>query len=469
MPRVCTSWMLNAVYAGLLALLGPILIWRAVRHGRYRRGLRQKFAGALPIPADHRPAVWFHAVSVGEVIQLRKIVAEFRTQAADQYQIIVTTSTDTGFDLARQHFPESTVTWFPLDFSWAVSRALHRLQPALVVLMELELWPNFISACSRQSIPVAVVNGRISDRSFRGYSRIRRITAPMLRRTRLIAAQTPQYAERLIALGAPHSQVHVTGSVKFDGVVTDRRHPATQVLRELFGIRDTDIVFIAGSTQSPEEELALCAWQRLQRRWPALRLILVPRHRERFEEVAHLVQDAGLPLIRRSMLPPGPSDRQNSPGESRETPGSAAPAAGATSGPEPVILLDTIGELGACWGLAEIAFVGGSFGSRGGQNMIEPAAYGAAVLFGPHTSNFRDVVATLQDAAACLPLAQPEDLLPALEHLLTDPGRRQTLGRNAQQIVLTQQGATSRTVSLLTNILDHRNSTGSSSDRFRIL
>lgn len=425
-------WILNGVYLLLITLLSPVVIWRMVRHGRYRRGIREKLLGSGPSLPKDRPVAWFHAVSVGEVVQMEKIVTAFAEATKGSFQVVVSTSTDTGYDLALKRFSNHTVTWFPLDFSWSVSAALQRIHPAMLVLMELEIWPNLIRACEQQKIPVSIINARMSDRSVRGYRRIRPVIAPILRRLSLVAAQSDEYAQRLTELGARSECVCVTGSIKFDGVATDRHQPKTETLRQLFGIRSDQIVFIAGSTQDPEERYAIDAWRKLTSRWPHLRLILVPRHKERFEEVAELVQQQELPLLRRSRIEATP----------------AIAAENATAG-GPVILLDTIGELGACWGLADVAFVGGSFGKRGGQNMIEPAAFGAVIMFGPNTSNFRDVVAAFKSESACLELQEPQDLHVALERFLTTPSDRIQLGQLARSVVLKQQGATRRTIEKL--------------------
>ena len=277
-------WVCNLVYLLLLTALAPVILWRMFRHGRYRRGWKQKLFGQLPTLRDSRPVVWFHAVSVGEVLQLQKVVDDFHRQTANAYQLIVTTSTDTGFELASDRFPECTVSWFPLDFSWAVSAALRRVRPTLVVLMELELWPNFLLSCQHFGTKTALVNARMSDRSFAGYFRLRRLLKPIFTQFSAVGAQTEEYARRLSRLGIRSEVVHVTGSIKFDGVLTDRHNPATRQLRSLFDIVDDDVVFIAGSTQHPEEQLALASWQLLRREHPQLRLILVPRHRERFDE-----------------------------------------------------------------------------------------------------------------------------------------------------------------------------------------
>jgi len=420
--------LLNLIYLSLLLLLSPVILWRVLRHGRYRRGLPEKLLGRISLPDDPRPVAWFHAVSVGEVIQLQKVVDDYLKQNGEQRRILITTSTDTGFDLAQQRFPDCQVSWFPLDFSWAVSGALDRIQPDFVVLMELELWPGFLTACFRRHIPVAVVNARLSERSFRRYRLVRRWMLPVLGRLQLVAAQSPASAQRLQTLGVREEVLHVTGSVKFDGVQTSRENAATIALRKSLAIPAEARVLVCGSTQDPEEKLGIDAWQVLRRDFPDLYLILVPRHRERFDQVATTVTEAGHPLLRKSQ---------------------AGSECNVATGPETIRLLDTIGELGACWGLADFAFVGGSFGNRGGQNMIEPAAYGAAVMFGPNTRNFRDVVRILQEAEACIELQNEGQLLTTLQNLMQQPEQADSLGRMASAAVIRQQGATNRTTDLL--------------------
>ncbi len=420
-------WLLNIVYLCVLTILSPGIVWRMVRHGRYRRGLLQKLTGHLPDMAGHELVVWFHAVSVGEVLQLQHVVARFCDTSPHRWRILITTSTDTGYDLAVERFPDCTVSWFPLDFSWAVNRALDRVQPNLVVLTELEFWPGFLDTCHRRKIKTAVINARMSDGSFHRYSQARWLVKPLLNHISVVTAQSTEYAERLIALGTRPERTAVTGSVKFDGVTTDPSNEATVALRTLFCIDTGDVVIIAGSTQSPEEEMVLKAWKKLRCRYPHLRLILVPRHRERFDAVASLLARDNVRCLRRSTLDEAP----------RKIPKDA------------VILLDTIGELSACWGLADIALVGGSFGSRGGQNMLEPAAFGAAVLFGPNTWNFRDIVRLLLSQQAAIEVAAENQFETHLRQLLDDEDLRTELGLAARRIVLTQQGAIQHTVQLL--------------------
>ncbi len=427
-------WLLNAVYMLLLVSISPVITWRMLRHGRYRQGLAEKLLGRVDFRADGRPVVWFHAVSVGEVIQLQKVVDEFRRRTQDEFQIVISTSTDTGWELVQKRFADCQKTWFPLDFSWAVNQAIRRIRPAQIVLMELELWPNFLAECHRLDVPVSIVNARMSERSHRGYCRIRFLLKPLFTRLALVAAQSQTYADRLISLGATEQRTVVTGSIKFDGVETSRTNSKTENLRRIFGFKSGETVFVAGSTQGPEEQLALETWLQLRRKHSQLRLILVPRHRERFDEVAGLVTSRNLPLLRRSSA-------QDLSQQHAETDN------------KPVILLDTIGELSACWGLADVAFVGGSFGNRGGQNMMEPSAYGACVLFGPNTWNFRDIVERFREAEGCVQLQSSRQLTSTVDELLNDPARRHQLGRNAQKAVLQQQGATARTAELLHEVL----------------
>jgi 3-deoxy-D-manno-octulosonic-acid transferase len=422
-------WLLDAAYLLALVVLSPWLLYKAAATGKYRRGVLAKFFGLVDnskLKTQNSKLVWFHGVSVGEVHLLRQVIAAFRRRHPG-WQCVVSTTTDTGFDEARKHFPDLPVFFWPFDFSWAVRRALRRVRPSLVVLAECELWPNFLLAARRQGVPVAVINARMSPRSFGRYHRLGGLARRLLSRVDLFAAQTADYATHLRQLGAPAERVHVSGSVKYDGTSGDRGNPRTEKLRRLLGVESGDLVFIAGSTQEPEEEVALSVFRRLRGEFPRLRLILVPRQKERFDEVAALLKRSGEPFVRRSELHPvTPSPRH------------------------PVVLVDTIGELGAVWGLADTAFVGGSLdGRRGGQNMIEPAAYGAAVLFGPHVWNFRDAAARLVAAGAAEQVADAAALEAAVRRLLADPQERAAMGAAARQFVKEQQGATERTLALL--------------------
>ncbi len=420
------SYLLNLVYLLLLILAAPWLLARAISQGKYRQGFREKLLGWAPRRTSDKTCAWLHAVSVGEVNLLETLLGELARRRPD-WELVVSTTTMTGMALAKKKYSHLTVFYCPLDFSWAVRCCLRRVRPDLLVLAELELWPNLIRLARGRGARVAVVNGRLSERSARGYKRIRPIVSSLLRRIDLLAVQDETYAGRFRDLGARRETVHVTGSMKYDGAETDRANPTTTRLAQLAGFGGGDVVFLAGSTQDPEEAVCLDVFRRLCQAWPKLRLVLVPRHPDRFESVARLLDSSDVAWRRRSEL-----DRQG-----------PDPAAG-------VLLVDALGELGAWWGTAQIGFVGGSLGERGGQNMIEPAAYGAAVSFGPNTGNFRDVVSTMLAHDAAVVVHDADELTTFVARCLEDPAYGDSLGHHAKTLVASQLGATERTVKLLT-------------------
>ncbi len=256
------AYLLDAFYVLALLLASPWLAWRSLRTGRYREGFGAKLLGLVPQRSGSRPCVWLHAVSVGEVNLLGTLLAELAGERPD-WQCVVSTTTKTGYALARRLYPELTVFYCPLDFSWAVRRAIRRIRPTLLVLAELELWPNLVRIARDRGVRIAVINGRLSAHSFHGYRRIGWLIRPLLERISLIAAQNEEYAERFAALGARPGAVHITGSLKFDRAQSDRASPAVARLRALAGLTDDDIVFLAGSTQEPEEAIAIDVFQRL--------------------------------------------------------------------------------------------------------------------------------------------------------------------------------------------------------------
>jgi 3-deoxy-D-manno-octulosonic-acid transferase len=423
------AYLLDLVYLLLLVAGSPWFVYSAIRKGKYREGWAAKFLGRVPVRTGAEPCIWLHAVSVGEVNLLAPLLARLEQQHPE-WACVISTTTKTGFDLAKKKYAPRTVFYCPLDFSWAVRVAVKRVRPRLLVLAELELWPNLIRIARKSGARVAVVNGRLSDRSLRGYRRIRPLIARWLQSLDAIAVQNAEYAARFQELGARPDRVLLTGSIKFDGAQTDRRNPKTQQLARLAGIGDGDTVFLAGSTQEPEEELALQVYRELADDYPRLRLIVTPRHPERFEEVASLLERCGLRWQRRSRL-----DEEGADPQAR------------------VLLVDAIGELGAWWGTAQIGFVGGSMGTRGGQNMIEPAAYGVAVSFGPATDNFRDVVALLRQRDAAVVVANRDELAAFVRRCLEQPDFAQQLGQRAQLLVREQAGAADKTCELLQTLM----------------
>jgi 3-deoxy-D-manno-octulosonic-acid transferase len=422
------SYLLNLVYLIALCLASPWLLYNAIRKGKYRQGWGAKFLGRVPLRSRERPGIWLHAVSVGEVNLLQPLLAAIENRHPD-WECVISTTTRTGYELARRKYAPRSVFYCPLDFSWAVRNALRRIQPRLLVLVELELWPNLIRGAKRAGIPVAIVNGRLSESSGRGYQRIGFLVKRLIASIDLLAVQNEEYAQRFRQLGASPWQLQVTGSLKFDGIDQDRGNPATQELAALAGITDQETVFLAGSTQYPEEQIALAVFQKMAKDYPQLRLILVPRHPERFAEVATLLDQQAADWQLRSELGPA-----------------------ATKPPSRILLVDAMGELAAWWGTARIAFVGGSLGKRGGQNMIEPAGYGAAVCFGPHTHNFRDIVEMLLHREAAVVVHDEVELQAFVQQCLDDPTACQQLGARAQQLVASQDGATERTLQLLESL-----------------
>ncbi len=424
--------LLDLIYLLAIAICSPWLVWRSVRTGRYRRELSSKLLGRVrPSNPGRRPVAWFHAVSVGEVNLLGTLVPAFRKRHPD-WLIVVSSTTDTGLAEARKRFADSAVIAWPADFSWAVASAIEAVGPSLIVLTESELWPNFLHAARKRDIPVVVVNARMSPRSF---SRLRRVKALagrwLYENVACFAVQEQEYADRLRELGVPSSRLIVTGSVKYDGAMKDRDPERTDWLRNLLGIeRGRQMIFLAGSTHAPEEEIVLAVFRRLREKVPAIHLVLVPRHPDRFAEVARLVEGSGLSFVRRSTV-----------SEPLEQP----PA---------VVLLDTVGELGAAWGLADVGFTGGSLdGKRGGQSMIEPAGHGVACIHGPHVWNFKDAARRLVEVGGAIMVRDAAGLEAALFELVTNKERRTRMGALARELVERQQGATSRTLDVIDSLV----------------
>jgi 3-deoxy-D-manno-octulosonic-acid transferase len=430
-------YLLNLIYLLLIVLCLPWLIWQSLRKGKYREGYGAKLLGLMPRRADSaKKCLWLHAVSVGEVNLLAPLLKAIEAERPE-WECVISTTTTTGMALARKKYPRQTVFYCPLDFTWAVKAAMRRVRPDVLVLAELELWPNLIRASKRQGAKVAVINGRLGEKSFRGYRRIRPLVAGVLQQIDLIAAQDETYAERFRSLGATAEAVRVTGSMKYDGAQTDRNNPTTKRLAAVAGFCDDDVVLLAGSTQEPEEAMALDTFRELVAQWPTLRLVIVPRHPDRFESVAKLLDASGVPWQRRTTL-----------GCEAASGSSPLPPLPSPLSPR-ILLVDVVGELGAWWGTAQIAYVGGSMGSRGGQNMIEPAAYGAAVSFGPNTWNFRDIVAAILAHDAAVVVDDGAQFTRFVRRCLEETPFAAALGQRAQQFVQSQIGATKRTLDLV--------------------
>ena len=394
---------------------------RRLRSGGYGRSFSQRFGRyGADLPAE--PRCWIHAVSVGEATAAAPLV-EAIARRWPELSVVMTTVTPTGARVVADRL-RATVThrYFPLDLPGPVRRALDTVRPRFFIGMETELWPNFLRALARRGVPAMIANGRISDRSFRRYHRVRFLTARMLRDIAVFAMQSQEDARRIIALGAPPDRVVVTGNLKTD--LTPAEAGGEAVWQQLLGLATNEPVWIAGSTHRGEETVVLDAYTRLRRRYPDLVLLLAPRHPERVPEVERLAADRQLATVRRSELP-----------ASRE---------GA-----PVIVLDTVGELAKIYSVASVVFVGGSLVPTGGHNMLEPALLRKPVLYGPHTTNFRESAELLLAAGGAVLVDEPERLEPRVAELLADPVRRSRMGEAGLHAVIGRQGALKQTMELV--------------------
>ncbi|MGA9586214.1 MAG: 3-deoxy-D-manno-octulosonic acid transferase [Terracidiphilus sp.] len=420
--------LLTALVAG-----SPWWLWRVATTQKYREGLGERL-GSVPlrlrtVNAGGKPVIWLHAVSVGEVLAVSRLVQEIDA-AFPGYRLLISTTTRTGQELARTRFGAERVFYCPLDLPWAVRAYLSAVQPQLLILAETEFWPNLLNGCFRRDIPVAVVNARISDRSWPRYQMLRRLWRPILSRLSRILAQTQTDAERLTALGCPPELVSVSGNLKFD-VRAVVESDATRFLQNQAEGRR---FFVAGSTLEGEESALAAAWPRLLSADPDLVMVVAPRHPDRFEDVVAVMKSAGIGVMRRSSWP--------------------AHWAGAPrllrSGE--VIVLDTIGELASVYSLACVAFVGGSLVPSGGHNPLEPAQFGVPIVMGPYYANFRAITDDLLTNNA-IRIAPKEDLTRVLIELLNNPDEARQLGERARQVFEQQAGATDRSIAALSEIL----------------
>lgn len=427
--------LLDMAYLLLLAICSPMLAVRAWRQGKYQQGWAQKLRGQVPRRLGDAPCLWLHAVSVGEVLLLRPLVAGLQRRRPD-WDIVISTTTATGLDVARRTFPDLMTFYAPLDFSWSVGRALSRIRPTALVLVETELWPNWIRAASKRGAKVAVINGRLSRKSHHGYRRFRSLLGPTLQRIDAVASQSEESARRFANLGVPEDRLSVTGSIKYDGLESNREAPKVRTSRRSLGLDEHEgPIFVAGSTMDGEESAALAAFQSVRADHPGLRLVLVPRHPDRGDEIARMIESKGESIWRWSVDIEPP--RKSSMGQKA-----------------PVLLIDTVGELSNVWGLADIAFVGGSlYPGRGGQNMMEPSAFGASVMFGPNTSNFKEAVEGLLDRRAAQVVHDASELAGALRAELEHLDSARARGQSARSFVLAQRGATTRTIALIERLV----------------
>ena len=425
---------LDLVYLLAGAAYSPVVVYRAVRHKRYRTGWDQRF-GKITRRSPTKKCIWLHAVSVGEVNAAKTIVKELKNKFGD-FEIVISTTTDTGFARATNLFSENhQVFFFPFDFSWIMRRAFSNIRPAICLLMELEVWPNFVHIAQQSNVPVIVVNGRMSNKSFSRYKRIKPIAKKFFSKISLILAQTEQYAQRFIELGCPDEKVIVTGSLKYDTAQITDKVEGADVLAAQLNIND-ERLWVAGATGNDEEKILLDVYQNLkqQNRFSNLRLAIVPRKPERFDEVAQLIEHRGFPLIRYSQI------KNNT--------------AQLPANNQMIILGDTMGDLRKFYSLATIIFVGRSLVPMGGSDMTEAAALGKCTIFGPHAFNFKQTVDVLLKDNGAIMVKDKQELLQIMQKCLSEPDFAQEIAKNGQEVITKNQGATQKTIDQITVFLN---------------
>jgi 3-deoxy-D-manno-octulosonic-acid transferase len=437
---------------GVLVLGAPYWLVRMVSssksRGRYRAGLGQRLGrvpAALRQATRRRKVVWVHAVSVGEVLAATRLVLELETALGEGWSIVVSTTTATGQALARERFGAERVFYYPLDFAWAVRGYLRALEPRLLVLMESEQWPRMLVECRRAGVPTAVANARVSDRSYARAMKVRAVWGKALRMVGLFLAQSEEDGRRLVALGARSEAVRTIGNLKYD-VRAAKASRVAELIKEAAAGRP---IVVAGSTGDrlnnknlSEDEMAIQAWEGRVRRELGALLVIAPRHPERFGEVEATVMEFCFAKA---------SDWGS---ENESTPPCAMKPRedGAPSRLE-IVLLDTIGDLAAVYGAADVAFVGGSLVPRGGHNPLEPAQFGVPVVMGPSFENFRDIVTKMQEADGIRIVRDKDELETALIELLTDREAARAMGERGRRVFEAQQGATARAADALVGLV----------------
>lgn len=437
-------FLIDCIYLLAALAVTPTVLYRMVRHGRYRAGWANRFGKITRKDPALKKCIWLHAVSLGEVNAAKTIVKELKNRFSD-FEIVISTTTDTGFARATAVFGANyKVFYFPLDFSCTMRRAFLGIQPAACILMELEVWPNFVLIADQLHIPVIVVNGRLTSRSFSKYKKIKPFAKEIFRRLALVLAQTDEYAQRFIEIGCQRARVIVTGSLKYDTAQITDKVDGADALAEQLNLRTQNSelktqLWVAGATGNDEEQIILDVYKQLiqQEQFSDLRLAIVPRKPERFDEVAQLIEQSGFNLIRYSDVKTG--NQQSS----------------IVHPPSSVVILgDTMGDLRKFYSLAAIIFAGRSLVPMGGSDMIEAAALGKCTIFGPWIHNFQQTADDLLAAQGGIMVKDKQELLETMQKCLNEPDFTQKIARNGQNVIRKNQGATQKTIEHIAKFLD---------------
>jgi 3-deoxy-D-manno-octulosonic-acid transferase len=423
----------NVAVLGFFVVISPWFLYQAIRYRKYIGSLSQRM-GYLPLSfnVDAEQSIWIHAVSVGEVLTARPVARDLRARYP-RLRIFLSTTTIAGHAVARRSMQDvDEVFYFPFDLGMFVRRTLDLVRPRLFIMMETEIWPNLLRECQRRGIKTAIVNGRLSQRSYPRYLMVRAFMQRVLNDIDRFCVQSEESARRFIDLGANPGRVTVTGSLKFDSL--DLTTPTTQsrardrVLR-YFRIPPTRPVIVAGSTMKGEEAAVLRTFRRVRSTAPTTLLILAPRHTERVDDVHELCREEGFRTVRRSELPIDTEPRAD------------------------IVILDSIGELATVYHLATVAFVGGSLVATGGHNILEPAVFGKPIVFGPHMENFSEIAHAFVTNVAGVQVRNDRELDEAMVSLMSDPIRRARLGAAARALVEANRGAKDKSLEVLTALL----------------
>ncbi|MEN6385281.1 MAG: 3-deoxy-D-manno-octulosonic acid transferase [Phycisphaerales bacterium] len=422
----------DLIYLLALVVISPKILYRAITQNRYRTGWNERF-GNVQRNFPGKKCVWIHAVSVGEVNATKTIVAELKKQLPD-YEIIISATTDTGIEQARKTYKDLKVFFYPFDFSFIVKKAFKKLKPDICLLMELEVWPNFTSRAAKLNIPVVVVNGRISDRSFPRYKLVRFFIADTFKKVALFLSQDNTYARRFIKLGGREESTIITGSLKYDTAQVTDKVEGSEIIQQQIDIANQRLI-VAGGTGIDEEKIVIDAFKKLKENseFNDVRLVIVPRKPERFNEVADLILKSGFELTRYSKIKSG--EQASEPNKST------------------VILGDTMGDLRKFYFLANVVFVGRSLVPMGGSDMMESAAMGKCTIFGPHTFNFKETVKALLNAKGAIEIPDGKGLYETMSKCLQEPQYAEQIAQAGQKVIKENQGATQKTLSAILNLL----------------
>jgi 3-deoxy-D-manno-octulosonic-acid transferase len=407
-------------------VLVPYYLFRGIRYGKARRGIRERLGRYSPEFRDavkSRRVVWIHAVSVGETRAAIPLLKALRQKYPD-HLLVISNVTETGHEVAGKLAYVDFCIFFPFDLSWIVQRVLTFVKPEAIILVETELWPNFVRAAKRLGIPVLLVNGRISDRSFPRYLKIGQISETILDCVTVFCMQSAKDGRRIKRLGAPPGRIVVTGNLKFDMALPAINKLDLEALADVYQTTEDHKIMVAGSTHAGEEQAVLGVYQRLRLKHAGLSLVLVPRHPERCRQVCDEMTKAGIPSVLRTAL-----EKNHAP-----------------LPPEVVLVVDTVGEVLRFYAWSDIVFVGGSLVPVGGHNILEASLARKPVFFGPYMHNFKEIVALVKEAYGGIQVKDVEELYLHVDLLLNNPDEARRIGENGFNLLDENRGATARTL-----------------------